>query len=302
MNKRNLSPLAVASILLLASCGGGGKSEVDNLPFQGRWHKPGGWYTLDVDRSRVQFIDHDDMCPILMYAPYSPESPDNTDHLTFVYEDQYPGSIVYDRAKQIVTLTIKGCVDDGSDYEIIFEPSDRLDRITPYVAAEYRNIYSLEDNTAIDTLYLGETVKWIDDTLNRHRVLLDDGRRGYVLTETTRPTRGIPTDLAYENTYRYRCTAFTETYSFNRKGDQVIVIFNHVPKDGDEVIEKYYLGDIDGYKINVGKEFATAADASDGNLSATASLEKPFTISVIDNDDNPYIVVNKVAYRMVENH
>ena len=179
LSRAFLKMLAAASgiaayAFLLVACNGNssGKSDVDNLPFQGEWHKPGAEHTLDISYSRIQFIDRDDMNPILVFAPYSPETPDNPDRLTFLYNDNYPGTVVYDRSKQSVTLTIKGLMDDGSDYVITFDPSDRLDRITPYVGAEYRLIYSYDDKSPIDTLYRGESVRWVDDTLKNRRVQL----------------------------------------------------------------------------------------------------------------------------------
>lgn len=300
--RKVFAAVIVLVCITLASCGGSKNKEEDNLPFYGVWQKPGAKFGLSIDHNLVAYIDpglsdkgnEKDGFPFI--SKYTAEETPN--RLSFTYNDNYPGTVEYNPSKRTVTLTIRGIMQDGSDYTLTFNPEDRFDLVTPNRAIESCLIRSIEDKSVIDTLYRGEGVRWIDDTLRIRRVLLPDGRRGMIESNAVYATRSIPSDEAYRRNYSSsKFDQYTDTYSFERNGNQVGIVYNHLPMDGSSAYERYYLGEIDGHKIKVNKYFADPSDCIDGKFSAATPLDDPFIIYVIDKEDEPYVVANGVVYK-----
>ena len=294
--------IALVCITLVACGGSKNNKEEDNLPFYGMWQKPGAKFALSINHGLVAYLDPglsdkgNEIDGFPFISEYTAEETPN--RLAFKYNDTNPGTVEYNPSKKTVTLTIRRIMEDGSDYTLTFDPEDRFDLVTPYYAIESCIIRSIEDKSVIDTLYRGEGVRWIDDTLMISRVLLPDGRRGMIDSDAVYPTRGIPTDEAYRRNYSSsKFDQYTDTYSFERKENQVSIVYNHLPMDGSRAYERYYLGEIDGHKIKVNKYFEDPSDCFDGNFSAATPLDESFTIYVIDKVEEPYVVVNNVVYK-----
>ncbi len=275
------------AVLTFASCSAGTAEEKDT--FMGYWVIGDNEYTLDIDSKNVMYIDNDDINGIIFKTSYTAESPRL---LSFTVNDKYPATVEYNESDKTATLIIKGYMDDGSDYTITFKPENRLDLVTPYIGADQLLLKSMEDDTVIDTIFRGETRKWVKDTLASRVVRLEDGRLAYGDINNLKLTRGQLTDVAFERTYsRSNYNEYEESYSFVRKGDKIGIEYNYMRLDGNGAGNTVtYVGRLEGTRLLVTSQIDDYVKFSEGDFSVATPLENSFTIYIIDNIEEPFIV------------
>lgn len=275
------------------SCSGGGE---EKDPFMGYWVIGNNDYALEIDSRNVMFLDRDDINGMLINAPYTTESPCL---LSFTVNDKYPATVEFDDNDKTATLTIKGYMDDGSDYSITFKPENRLDMVTPYIGADRLFLKSVEDDMVIDTIFRGETRKWMRDTLSHRIVRLDDGRLAYGDINNLKLTRGQLSDAAFERTYTHtKYNEYEESYSFVRNGDKVGVEYNYMRLDGQGSGNTLnYVGELNGTRLVVTSQSDDYLKFSDGDFSDVTPLDAPFTIYIIDNNEESFIVKDGVPFK-----
>lgn len=278
----------------LVSCSGSEGNEKD--PFKGYWVIGNNDYALEIDSKNVMFLDSDDMNGMLVKAAYTAESPYL---LSFSVNDEYPATVKYNDDDKTATLTIKGYMDDGTDYSITFKPENRLDMATPYIGADRLLLKSMDDDMVIDTIFRGETRKWVRDTLAYRIVKLDDGRLAYGDINALKRTRGQLSEAAFDRSYSHsKNNEYEESYSFVRNGDKVGVEYNYMRLDGQGSGNTlFYVGELDGPRLIVTSQTDDYIKFSDGDFSDVTPLDTPFTIYIIDNNEESFIVKDGVPFK-----
>lgn len=298
----------LAAIILLGACGSkdhSSKTE-DSAPFAGEWVSMEQGAMLNIGYSRVNgqtlnsigFIDWNDSPNTMIMAEYTRESPDR---ISFEWNGK-KGTAEYDRSKKTVTLKVPEGNPDESDIEYTFQASDRLDRLALKHGADKAVVYDAADTSIpVDTIYLGGNIPLYSDSLSNLKVILPDGRLGVIKNdEKMIAIHGTPSAKAFEENYSLgKWNEYTDTYFFEKHGNQVLVTFNRLPADGSMAFEAYYLGELDGPVIKVEKSLTNLMEAMEGNFSSTEPLEEPFTILMVEPTPNsdPYIIVNGKQYK-----
>lgn len=300
-SKRKMLPALLALIfgigLSFSSCGKSSDNEEASLPLRGIWENPDGNYRLVVNYDNFTLEDTSSDLPESIIARASITREDNN-NLSFSVEDKHPGTIIYNPYDKTVKIKIKGLLADGSDYSRTLNSEDRLDLVTPHEGTDQVIIKLREDKSIVDTLYRGESLRWVCDTLLSTIVMLPDGRLCYADKNYFQKTRSTLPEKVFERDYQYKkYNDYVETIYFNRKGDKVGIGINYMNLDGSGAFESYFLGELKGTEITVNKKFDDPMDYLDGKFSAATPLDEPFTIYVIDTD-KPRVVKDGKNYHV----
>lgn len=289
-----LTLLMVAMFAVISCSKPNDDSQRQERPLYGIWTDCNS-YVLTVSNDTIAYMI-DEMDGIQFRTTYQKQD-DNT--LAFELPENGHGTLSLNPETHDLTMVLEWEEDSGS-YNI--PAYDHMDLATTAPNIAETLLFEEDLTTVADTLRMDNFYPIVDDKGDYACLLLPDGRKGWLPGNKTYLMRSRISPEFWEKRYIQEVQDLrgyherTDSYVFNKKDNgKVGVIATSIFMDGSPAQEQYFIGELDGIKLNVTHRCDyTACENCD--LQEASVLDKPFEIILVDGIVAPYIKVGKKIY------
>lgn len=295
--------LAFLLCILFAVCACS-KSESDKAqqidPLHGIWSDSNRNYVLGIDNDTIGFMI-DEMDGIVFNVPYQKQDK-NT--LAFDIPDNGKGTLTQNPETLDITLVI----DFGEESQTYNIPAyDHLDLAT--TAPNIAQTFLFDENmaTVVDTLRSDTFLPIVGNQGSKFALLLPDGRKGWINADRINLVRSKLTPSFLEHEYGQDLEDLrgnhdrTEAYSFNKLDNGKIgVLFTRRFVNGTPAQESYFLGELDGIRINVTHSTSDFDAWMKGDFSTATALDEPFEMTLVDAVVFPYVRTKRRVFHQMQ--
>lgn len=290
-------------LVMLAACGG--TSEVTQAELS---PKEGVWYIPAPDALPSSLIITSDK---IFYGEDGMDAFEFTGNLkmdgdkgviTFEGSD-FTGNLVFNPADSTITITIPGVLEDGSDFKTVARNSNKATIIySNWDEPEPRTIYADSTyTTAIRVAELFEPLKMIGLGEDRYKVLLEDGKEGYVKgAPGFIPSYSFIPEAWYGNAYSASVDDDNaiRVFNFEPKGDRIGVIVTTMYPNGGAATTQYQTGKLQGNSIAIDSQTYNSDAFENYNPEAFENLESPYTVQLFNFYGTPILVMDGQLYNV----
>lgn len=301
MKETKTLALLIGVLFAIGACSKGDSEKAQQTdPLYGLWSDSNRDYFLGIQNDTLSFMI-DEMDGIEFNVPYQKQDK-NT--LVFDIPDNGNGTLTQNPETLDITLVIN-FGDESQTYNI--PAYDHLDLAT--TAPNIAETFLFDENmaTVVDTLRSDNYLPIVDNHRESFALLLPDGRKGWIDATKINIVRSKLTPSFLEHQYSQNLEDLrghhdrTEIYSFNKLDNGKIgVIFSRIFVNGTPAQETYYLGELDGIRINVTHSTRDFDAWTKGDFSTATALEEPFEITLVDAIVFPYVRTNRRVFHQMQ--
>ena len=303
MKKTKTLALLLGTLIGVGGCGKGGSGDgAETPPMIGLWSDNMQNYMLGLSHDTISYI-LEEMDGIRFSVPYQKKD-DNS--LSFVIPDIGQGTLT--RNPETLDLSLVLNLTEGSD-TITIPAYSHYDLATtaPNIARTYMYDETMTEIT--DTLGSNQflPIMEADDTGQKFALRLPDGHLAWIPSDRVTFTRSKLSPEFLDSKYTQSLEDLrghhdrTEAYSFRKMDDgKVAVYFSRVFTNGTPTQESFYIGDLDGIRLNVTHRFMNSEDWDKGDINDATALDTPFEIIMVDCFGVPYIEVGRRRFTQLQ--